>query len=445
MSKPVRQDYIAKVRYINTLPPPPLNPKYLQHNTSEKVSTKEELEQILTSLFRKQNFLSFIENVDEEYGLNLNLINNPGFLNNGDELSIFAFSKTGEKVELHPNDKVLLRDAGIGKISKSEPGVSFLRRTEYISDTMAGGSSGSGVVAASSASSGSQGAASNGTSSSNTKPDLKYNAESQLKAVENTFELAQASLDNFAQLKHPRKKSRRAVAAWPLLPDTSMMDTKFMNIKFSGSASFSKDLEILKRQQRDKFDSNFEKKSIETAIFKPITSADGEWMSLYQCKENRTKVDDLKEKLNLTERERPVNLLDEDESVDFKFKHIKNYDMNFHRNDKPYEELAIKLVPGTDGDKKRKLAYYYPIGGRIELKKHRVSQNTEINRFLKDSTSDVINFKLREPNTDEMRGMDNLRSAFDPMEYEAEEDLEQEGLQEEVEGEEPEAEVEVEA
>ncbi|CAH2350230.1 RNA polymerase II-associated protein 1 [[Candida] railenensis] len=418
MSKPVRQDYIAKVRYINTLPPPPLNPKYLQYNTTEKVSTKEESEQILTSLFRKQNFLSFIENVDEEFGLNLNLINNPGVLNNGDESSIFALSKNGEKLELHPKDKVLLRDAGIGKISKSEPGVSFLRRTEYISEGMAGGSSGSGVTAASAASGSSE-------ASNAQKPDLQYNAESQLKAVETTFDQAQDSLDNFAKLVHPRKKNRKAVAAWPLLPDTSMLDTKFMNIKFSGSASFSKDLEILKRQQRDKFDSKLEKKSIETAIFKPITSADGEWMSLYQCKENKAKVDELKEKLNSTERERPVNLLDEDESVDFKFKHIKNYDMNFQRNDKPYEELAIKLVPDTEGTKKRKLAYYYPIGGRIELKKHRVSQNTEINRFLKDSTSDLINFKLREPNTDEMRIMDNLRSSFDPMEYEAEEDAEQ--------------------
>ena len=36
--------------------------------------------------------------------------------------------------QLHPNDRALLRDAGIGKILKNEPEVSFLRRTEYISD-----------------------------------------------------------------------------------------------------------------------------------------------------------------------------------------------------------------------------------------------------------------------------------------------------------------------
>lgn len=413
-SKPVRQDYIAKVRYINTLPPPPLNPKYIQYNTTEKVSTKDESQNILSSLFRKQNFVNFIENVDEEFGLNLNLINNVGVLNNGDESSIFGGNN---KVELHAKDKILLRDAGIGNISKSEPGVSFLRRTEYISE-----------IKAPTSSSGSAASATNTiqSSSAGSNVDL-YDADAQLKAVEKTFDQAQDSLDNFENMKHPRKRNAKAVAAWPLLPDTSMLDTKFLSIKFTGSASYSKDLEILKRTQRNKFDAAYERKSLETAIFKPITSADGEWMSMYQCKESSKRVNELKEKLNSTEREQPVTLLDEDDSEEFKYKHTKNFDMNFQRFSKPYEELSIKFVPDSEssGNKKRKLAYYYPVSGRIELKKHRQSTNTEINRFLKDSTSDVINFKLREPNTDEMKLMDNLRSSFDPMEYEAAEEEEE--------------------
>lgn len=60
------------------------------------------------------------------------------------------------------------------------------------------------------------------------------------------------------------------------------------------------------------------------------------------------------------------------------------------------------------------------------MKKHRASTNSEINRFLRDSAVDVINFTLREPNTNEIRKMDAIRSEFDPMDYEGEEDIAEE-------------------
>ncbi|KAF8003601.1 hypothetical protein HF325_001049 [Metschnikowia pulcherrima] len=39
---------------------------------------------------------------------------------------------------------------------------------------------------------------------------------------------------------------------------------------------------------------------------------------------------------------------------------------------------------------------------------------------------DYIDFKLREPNTNELRKMDNVRSEYDPMEYEGEDEDEDE-------------------
>ena len=173
------------------------------------------------------------------------------------------------------------------------------------------------------------------------------------------------------------------------------------------------------------------RKLLETAIFKPITTADGEWMSLYQIKDS-LKVDEVESKLKSTEREKPTNLVDEaqdEESQDqYRFDHLKNYDMHFERYTKPYQELAIKFVPGKDG-KKRRLAYYYPMSGKIDLKKHRASTNTEINRFLRENTADIVNFRIKEPSTSELKHMDNLRSRFDPMEYEGDdEDAEAEAL-----------------
>lgn len=425
-SKPIRQDYIAKVRYRNNLPPPPVNPKLLKYNLTELVSTKTESEQLMLSLFRKENFKSLIGEIDDEFGMNLNLINNTGFLDKGDHDVIFE-RKTPSS--LHPSDRMLLRDAGISKISKSEPGVAFLRRTEYISEKNVSKSSGLDVNKKK-------------LNTNETDPD------SQLKVIENMFEQAQETLNDLTKLKHPKKKLLKAVSTWPLLPDTSMMDSKFLALKFTGSASLSRDLQLLKRQRGSKFDEEYEKTSLRSAIFKPITSEDGEWISMYQYRDynDKTRAEKLKDRLNSTEPEKPINLLDEDEEFvdEYKFKFAKNYDMNYHKFPEENTELSVKFIPSKENPKKRTMAYYYPVNGRIELKKHRDSTNTEINKFLKNNTVDVVNFKLREPTTNELKKMDIFRSEYDPMEYEGEEDVEEnnehEGEEEEEEAEEEEEE-----
>lgn len=409
IQKPSRQEYLAKVRYINNLPPPPLNPKFIKYDTTTKTSAVEESNQIMSSLFRKENFMNLIENVDEENGMNVNLINNSGVLDNGDDSILYK----GPSVELHPKDRALLRDAGIGKISRKEPEVSFLRRTEYIAER----------------SMGSSGKLSDPTKIGDAKDDdsQKLDAESQLKAIENTFEATQKSLNNLDDLKHPTKKKLKAVNTWPLLPDTSMMDSKFLTVKFIGSASINRELEALKRQQGSGYQEDIHENNLRTSVFKPITSADGEWMSMYQNSEPENATA-LYEKINSTEKERPMNLLDEEDEFDqFNLKFGKNYDMNFQKYSQENTELAIKFV--NDG-KKRKLAYYNPISGKIDLRKYRASTNTQINKFVQENTYDLINLKLREPNTNEMRKMDNLRSEFDPMEYEGEEEEEEEDVEE---------------
>lgn len=399
--KPVRQDYISKPRYINNLPPPPLNPKFLKYNLTESVTPHQENEQLLSSLFRKENFVQFIGQVDEEFGMALNPLQNRGYLDGSNPNAILA----NNSVPLHPKDRALLRDAGIGFINKSEPGVSFLRRTEYIAERQAANR-----------------AEERASVSVLEEKEEKHDPEAQLRAVEQSFDQAQETLAGFSKLKHPRKKNLRAVAAWPLLPDTSMMDTKFLTVKFTGSASVSRELAAIQRQEKGLFDEKFHRDALLCALYKPITSEDGEWVSFYQAKDKKT-VDELREKLHSTEREQPMNLLDEDDqATPFRLRHTKNYDMQYHRSNKAYEELALKFVSDEPGSKKRRATYYYPISGRVELKKHRASTNTEINRFLSESTVDVINLKVREPNTSELKKRDAVRSEYDPMEYEGEDD-----------------------
>ncbi|RCK66756.1 RNA polymerase II-associated protein 1 [Candida viswanathii] len=421
--KAMKQDYIAKVRYTNNLPPPPLNPKFIAYNTTDPVSAKQEGEHLMASLFRKENFQNLMERIDDQLGLDLNLINNHGFLS---EEKIEAIGKL-KYDQLHPKDRVLLRDAGIGRISKNEPGVSFLRRTEYISERpLSKGSSGLST------------ASEELKNKERLSKDEHFDADSQLAKIEEGFTAANESLYDLKKLKHPRKKHLKAVNAWPLLPDTSMMDNNLFDLKFTGSASIEREI---KQQNRGKVNKELINKALESALFKPIRSEEGEWISMFRV-DNEDQIKSLYEKLHSTKREQPINLLDEEEeeAEEFKFKYNKNYDMTVHAFQHDNEELAIKFVPADDADteqlsgrpiKKRKTAYYYPIKGKVDLKKHRASTNSEINKFIRERTFDGINFKLREPTTNELKKMDKVRSEYDPMEYEGEEEEDQEEEEEE--------------
>lgn len=311
-NKPVRQDYIAKIRYANSLPPPPLNPKLIKYNTTTPISSKTEGDQLLSSLFRKENFHNLLERIDDQLGLELNLIDNVGFLEHGQ-----IKNKT---VPLHSKDRALLRDAGIGKIKRTDQAVSFLRRTEYISDQSLPKSS----------------AVITHTEESKVNEKLKnseehnLDAEHQLEAVEESFTAANNSLNNLSGLKHPRKRNVRAVDAWPLLPDTSMMDSVFMNLRFLGSASLKRELDVLRRQQGAKYNDTFQRQKQESAIFKPINSQDGEWISLFEL-DDEEEVSKLYQSLHSTAAENPVNLPEttDETTTGYNYKYVKNYDMQY--------------------------------------------------------------------------------------------------------------------
>ena len=421
--KPVRQDYIAKIRYTNNLPPPPLNPKYIEYNTTNPISPKVEAEQLLSSLFRKENFQNLLGRIDDFSGLELNLLNNAGFFA-GDSTVVGQLSKNGQPVHLHPKDRALLRDAGIGKINKSEPGVSFLRRTEYISER-------SLPKAAHSVTAHTEEVKVNEKLKNNESHSL--DADAQLNAVEETFTAANSTLLDVSSLKHPRKRHLKAVDAWPLLPDTQMMDNVLMNLRFLGSASIDRELKDLKRKRGTAFNEKFERQKQESSIFKPINSEDGEWMSMFEVNDI-SQAEQVHQKLNSTAPEQPINLLDlDDESAsNYNFKFVHNYDMQYQEYPEVNQELAIKFIPDDEHKdtkaptKKRKVAYYLPVTGKIELRKHRLSTNSEINKFVKERTYDEVAFKLREPSTNELKEMDRARSEFDPMEYEGDDDDEEE-------------------
>lgn len=404
---PLKQDYISKIRYLNTLPPPVLNPKLLNYHLLNKFLPKKEAEQLMSSLFRKENFLNLIDNLDEELGMNLNLINNTGYLDEQKEEVIFG--QKNKTIALDPRDRTLIRDFGNTNQVRALSDVAFLRRTEYISEK-------------------DNNKKKNDLGTTNKEKEFQniedeFKAETLCNNINKSFDEAWNTLNNFKDIKHPQKKHLTAIDAWPLLPDASMMDNKFMLLKLSGFAPISRELDLLKKKKNDLLNEDTINKLLKTSIFKPINNENINCIALYQMRDLKKCVE-LHDRMFTTEKEEPVNLLDEIQPPEqYAFHHIKNYDLNSQRFFDENKEISIKFSIDKNDESQIKTAYYYPIVGKIDLKTHRTSTNSEINSCLQNNTYDIINLELTEPTINELKNTNKIRSLYDPKAYKTE-DLE---------------------
>ncbi|KAI4219293.1 MAG: hypothetical protein L6R36_008419 [Xanthoria steineri] len=119
------QDYICRIRYENNLPPPPGSVKLLDIPI-------DGLDYYASPGFASRLHRSQPINIeaDAELGMPINLVGMPGVFD-GDESSIQAPLIIPP---VNPKDKNLLRPlAELGKPKYQGGGISFLRRTEYIS------------------------------------------------------------------------------------------------------------------------------------------------------------------------------------------------------------------------------------------------------------------------------------------------------------------------
>ncbi|KAI9820321.1 MAG: hypothetical protein M1827_005943 [Pycnora praestabilis] len=122
------QDYIARIRYSNALPPPPNPPKLLDIPNTGLASGQYTSAGYASRMAREQP-LNIEANA--ELGMPIDLVGMPGIFD-GDESSI---QSPANPPPLDPRDRALLRPLStMGKPSSLTSGVSFLRRTEYISN-----------------------------------------------------------------------------------------------------------------------------------------------------------------------------------------------------------------------------------------------------------------------------------------------------------------------
>ncbi|KAF2262469.1 Paf1-domain-containing protein [Lojkania enalia] len=128
------QDYIARIRYSNALPPPPCPPKLLDIPNTGLSSGQYTSAGFASRLAREQPLN--IE-ADAELGMPIDLVGIPGVFD-GDESAI---QPVHNALHLDAKDRALLRPPNaLGKAPANASGVSFLRKTEYITSMTTGGS-----------------------------------------------------------------------------------------------------------------------------------------------------------------------------------------------------------------------------------------------------------------------------------------------------------------
>ncbi|KAJ3484774.1 hypothetical protein NLG97_g6975 [Lecanicillium saksenae] len=225
----IHQDFIARIRYSNALPPPPNPPKLLDIPNTGLSSGQYTTPGFASRLAREQPLN--IE-ADAELGMPLDLVGMPGVFD-GDESSIQA---PAQAPPVHPHDKPLLRPiAALGKPKVAEANVSFLRRTEYISSLASKRFEGNSPRAL----------------LMKAKKPIARQAEAAADApqtikrkIERSFDIAEQELKDPKRAKHPNKKHLKAVEVTPLIPDLdafpdsgAYVTIKFLTNPMAGSGS----------------------------------------------------------------------------------------------------------------------------------------------------------------------------------------------------------------
>ncbi|KAH7393377.1 RNA polymerase II-associated [Cadophora sp. MPI-SDFR-AT-0126] len=406
----VHQDYIARIRYSNALPPPPNPPKLLDIPNTGLASGQYTTPGFASRLARDQPLN--IE-ADAELGMPLDLVGMPGIFD-GDESSIQA---PLHPPPIHPHDRSLLRPlASLGKPKFSDSGVSFLRRTEYISNA----SKPNRFESTTSRS------LIDKTGSRNKRAPINADKESPeyIKSqAEKSFTIAANMLNNLRDIRHPSGKTNlRVLEAHPILPDLDSFPDAggYCTIKFNTNPvppSSTYDIRL------------------EHALLKPTEASEEEERARQIIRDNYERDpehypppdDTLEYEFFMAESasdalrfKRKFDSLDPEKDSDelypqktgngqpcFSYKRIRPYESESALGsiaNKFDDEIVLAISDGKDG-LRQKAAYYYPIVQRIKIRPQRNKNiQSKRNRYTpgapKEDTerqTDYLHVMIEEP------------------------------------------------
>ncbi|KIW08431.1 uncharacterized protein PV09_01334 [Verruconis gallopava] len=450
MSRPghphVHQDYLARIRYSNALPPPPFYPKFLDiPNTG-----------LSSGLYTSPNYASRLAReqplnieADAELGMPIDLVGIEGVFQ-GDERKIM-FDE--HPAPLHPKDRELLRPLNaLGKPAASTNAVSFLRRTEYISSSSTVNKTPKTNVLM---------AGRNANRNRPKQPANKDDPISILRGIVKGFDIANPAdvytgEDSQSQLRgarpteeekkawkapvHPTKPSLKLLDSYPILPDLdSFPDTgNYVLIKYQNNPS--------------DITSHYDQR-LDVALIRPLQhtpdeeAAYEEKVALARTDPSRPKplpefrydvlipestdsVPAIKRKFSTEDPKNDSEDLYDYENPEtgrraFRYKRLRQYEtyQQAGNPDDPWNDsVALVLNDGESGSRLKKGAYIYPIVQRTSIRPVRPVKTTmgvmaraTVRHEDEEETVHGMEVCVRGLNENEMERISEYRAKYDTL------------------------------
>lgn len=312
---------------------------------------------------------------------------------------------------VHPRDRALLTSlASLGKPKVDQAGVSFLRRTEYISNAAGKNrfesTTSRGLIA------NTQARPSRRVPVSASKENPQFIKEQ----VEQSFKTANVMLKDRNRVRHPSKKHLELVDSYPLIPDLSAFSDvggyvviKFVANPVPPSSTYDKRLEsgLLRPVALSPDEEAAQRAKMAAHDLDPEHVPMPETPGNYEfyLVEKAEHVKNLKRRFDVHDPERDNDEL-YPESSGFPYKRIRAYETEKASGggaDRKYdEEVAIAVNDGKDGAH-QKAAYYYPVLQRLTIKpqrnkniaRHKLAPGSQ--PWEEEETVDVLHVEIQSP------------------------------------------------
>ncbi|KAL1609877.1 hypothetical protein SLS60_001542 [Paraconiothyrium brasiliense] len=449
MSRPqtYQQDYIARIRFSNALPPPPCPPKLLDIPNTGLSSGQYTSAAFASRLAREQPLN--IE-ADAELGMPIDLVGIPGVFD-GDESAIQALPYPSQ---LHPADRALMRPPNaLGKSTASASNASFLRRTEYITSSTAGSKS----TFESSTSSNTMRLRKKRARGNVSEDDPIYITRNILKGFnlaypedaytgpDTTENLRPADIDvedkrAWKNPKHPRNDKLELVGSYPLIPDwDAIPDTgSYAIFKFgaapvkdpSNPSAYDPRLDVSILRLAGETVEDREKHMQEQEVWKqdPSLPTPLPWFHYeFFLPTDRERVAGIKRNFTTNDPDSPD--LPFEETVDdegrprkyFRYENIRTYETYSqvsNLNDRFGDTVALALhdpdihtEENLRDTKLQKAAYFYPIGQKSQIRARRPGRVQMVEDFPK---IDYLDASGRAPDEEEVAKREEEHRRYDP-------------------------------
>ncbi|KAI1437663.1 RNA polymerase II-associated [Xylaria sp. CBS 124048] len=398
--RPVHQDYIARIRFSNALPPPPNPPKLLDIPNTGLASGQYTAPGFASRLAREQPLN--IE-ADAELGMPLDLVGMPGVFD-GEESSIHAPSQIPSINSLHADDRALLRPLQtLGKPKTADSAVSFLRRTEYISS----------VTNKTKAEAGALRSLNPAPIPTPIKRPLKRPSPEPDKdspayvkrKINQSFTAAASNLKDKTRIRHPTKRHLKLVDSYPLIPDLEAFPDyggyftiKFTNSPVSATGTYDKRLlgaVIQPSVLSDEVEAAYKlaKHAHEKDPANNLKPNNPQCYNYFLSDSPET-ADKFHQRFNVLNADRDNDDLYTGQNSDgngcFQFRFVRTYEtkdeLELDNNTKYDEEVLVAF--NNDETLDQKAVYYSPVIHRVILKPRR-SRTIQRNAGLADDNDEV--------------------------------------------------------